>query len=217
MIFLIMRELGFQMYYEFWLKDRLPQASPVQQWALAAGGPLAKMNMDTFVTLRNARSRGTVRHGLREWWDVSNRQEALQQLEWLEVEGHRTAFKKMLAVARSRQSIGQPALQDLLLNQTFACDDLVAWDMGRLINVCRFAYTVGYIDEKLAWEKIMLAARLIQQNHTSWAELGDNYLLGWRYWQGGAPVDENLERANQWLKHDPASPWQQLPWQTPLR
>jgi hypothetical protein len=48
--------------------------------------------------------------------------------------------------------------------------------------------------------------------HASWEELSDNYLLGFSFWQGGAPPNGLLLESATWLKSDPQSPWKTIRW-----
>jgi hypothetical protein len=147
-------------------------------------------------------------------------------MDWLANEGHRTAFKELHAAlypATEGQGVSIPedavAVAPFVVRNhaRFKNGSLVAWDFARLINVARFGFTAGYLPEAEAWEVILKAAKELAIEYASWEELSDNYLLGFSYWQDGAEPDQFLAEAANWLKTDPASPWQMLPWSPSAR
>lgn len=217
------------------ISKRLPTLTTAQRWAIAAGGNLAKINSSNFDYLHNGHSRRGMKFMLKRWWGVKNGPETHEILRWLMQEGHRAEFNTIFAqlaplppdqfAAKMRQFDPQRPM-DALRQQHFtfiyenrqylANGGLVSWDMGRLINICRGAYVTGYLSEQEAWAYIMPAARAIQQAYHSWSEVSTGYLLGWRYWQHGKPTERFYIEQAEWLKTNPASPWQQLAWDTPL-
>jgi hypothetical protein len=84
----------------------------------------------------------------------------------------------------------------------------------------------GWIDEQEAWNLIMPAAKTLQQNYTSWKDLGENYLIGREFnaeeYTNDITEDPlsddddegvyNLHR----LLTEPLSPWLILKWNTPI-
>lgn len=218
----IIREIFYSIYFSLFRKHTLPQLTPAQRWMIAAGGNLVKLNSAPFATLHYGRSRGGMRSMLRQWWDVRDRPSLLDQLQRLANEGHRTTFQQAFTqVANLTEAdiarVPNPAARFVWENRhNFKNGDLVAWDFARLINVARQGYTAGYINEQEAWQYIAPAARILQSSYSSWHELSDNYMLGWRFWQNGAPLDAHYIRTFNWLKTDPASPWAQIAWNTPL-
>ena len=98
----------------------------------------------------------------------------------------------------------------------FRNGDIIAWDLGRLINVARLGYSAGYLPDHEALTIIMTAARALQAAFRSWRELSDNYLLGYSVSQGGAEVDQGRAAQAAWLCDGEDSPWQLIPWSLPL-
>jgi hypothetical protein len=72
--------------------------------------------------------------------------------------------------------------------------------------------------ETNAWRQIMPAAQQLQQTFDSWQDLQTNYLIGREFWsleqtkKTGAPFQAAFEK----LSEDPSSPWNAIPWNTPL-
>ncbi len=61
----------------------------------------------------------------------------------------------------------------------------MGWDYPRAILLCRWSVDAGYLSEAEAWDKIMPAARRLQSKYTSWARLGEAYLVGRAGWSKG--------------------------------
>jgi hypothetical protein len=213
-------------------ETEIPQTvklTTTQYWSLAAGANLVVSNDDHFSQLANNFSQAEAKHLLDSWWDVHNSSEALQTLDWLEQSGHNSRFRPLyenlskLRKADFSQLASQVNAEERQTYQfvwdnlaNFKDGHLLAWDYGRLINVCRFCYTAGYLSEGLTWERISVAARRLQKSYTSWEELGEQYGLGWQYWKKGQALQPRQLKAQQWLLTDPNSPWIQLSWQTTL-
>jgi hypothetical protein len=84
--------------------------------------------------------------------------------------------------------------------------------------LCRWGYMVGFLSEDQAWRRIMPAARRIQGGYRSWAELGEDYLVGREFWSR-----EETDRTGRIyrdietrLVKEPRSPWKRLPWRMKL-
>lgn len=94
--------------------------------------------------------------------------------------------------------------------------DIVAWDLARVVAVARMAFTVGYLDAKMAWEYVMRALGPAQRRYRNWRQFGDAYLTGWTYWQASEDlaelksggVDRRLELLRLWQR--PTSPWRRI-------
>lgn len=218
----IVREIIYSMYFRLFRKRSQRRLTPAQRWMVAAGANLVKLNSAPLDSLHYGRSRGGMRSMLRQWWDVTDRTSLLKVLQWLGNEGHRAAFQQMFAqVAHLSEaeiaSVPNETARFVWQNrQNFRNGDLIAWDFARLINVARHGYTAGYINEQEAWQFIGAAARVLQSTYGGWHELSDNYALGWRFWQNGAPLDSFYIQTFNWLKSNAASPWTQIAWNTPL-
>jgi hypothetical protein len=63
--------------------------------------------------------------------------------------------------------------------------------LGRAIALCRWGYSVNFLTEKEAWEKIMELARKTQAIYQSWEEFGYDYYMGRVFWASGFGDDVN--------------------------
>ncbi len=95
---------------------------------------------------------------------------------------------------------------------------IAAWDYSRYVSLCSRGYYLGYLSEEEAWSKIMPAARARQGSFSSWSDLGENYLIGRRFWSVDetAANGEKFSAAYYYLLSDCSSPWVTIPWSTHL-
>ncbi len=144
---------------------------------------------------------------------VANHVSALEEMQMrLEEAGH---DRNLLTYYRNLQTGVNKLTEDGIITGSYT-NHILSWDLGRVINLCRWCYDVKLFTEKEAWQYMMPAAERLQQSYTSWQDLSTGYLLGRVMW-GGIREDYNL--MIPWhrtlLKH-PQSPWSRLSWQQPL-
>jgi len=211
-----------------------------QRWAVGAGADLALRNvafLDALPTgLPNSREL------LAEWWGIETREDALDMLRHLVKQGHRADYQQVVSILRSQPEARQNAVveqtaidydlpdlvdtyesvlaarslldRDGLLRAEVPLPSILAWDLGRLINICRWCYDVGLLSEQECWSHMLPAASVLQREYGSWSELSLAYLTGFVVWKGGEPGPEyDLLKSNRaLLLSDARSPWQQLAW-----
>ena len=206
-------------------------------WALATTALLTYRNGERLDRLspdvQSDSGRAEVRTILHDWWGIDNRSDLLNDLEFLDREGHRAEFQKQgqsliamtdaqyqSALSAARRHPDAVRRMKLVRDYYRRCrrSSLVGWDYCRYIMLCRWGYMVGFLTEDEAWRRIMPAARTLQAGFGSWAELGQDYLVGREFWSR-----EETERTGQiyrdiekWLVQEPRSPWKQLPWRMAL-
>src|SRR2546421_11592993 len=111
-----------------------------KQWALASAGILAELNHSPYDRLD------------------SNIGQSRESVKWI--------LERQWGVL-SREDL-LTLLPVLLLPEKRRSD--IAWDYARAINVARYGFTVGYIDETEAWDFIQPAAERLQLAYSSWQE-----------------------------------------------
>ncbi len=85
--------------------------------------------------------------------------------------------------------------------------DVTAWDMGRMVNVARYSYDLGYISESQAWDYIFFAERESSLHYADWADFGKAYIIGRALWGGkNLNLYDAMKTVNK-LKKDKKSPW----------
>ncbi len=179
------------------------QLPPQQLWALATTALLVQYNGDSHELLgsRPASDHSWAQNGLRDWWGITSRREAIEMLDQLENTGHRQYYRAEDRSRRRKRQLQTPYL---------------AWDYCRFIWVAGVSYVAGYLTEEEAWDRIMPAARAIQANYSSWREMGEDYLRGRKRWNG--KDDPQFERIFKLLTNpdDHNSPWNKSEWNMDL-
>ncbi len=192
-------------------EHRVPGLTPEQYWALVAtcDPSLAEFAEPSLAALAPP---AACRMILAKWWDVGDAQGALSILQWLSEAGHRANLVAELADLGA-VGISEAKRRFLQENQPGLRRHLIlAWDLCRSIGFARTAVKAGFLDEATAWNFILPAARALRGEYGSWRELGDDYLLGYRYWDDHQQVESLMLTRVEWLKHSPDSPWNTLDW-----
>jgi ankyrin repeat protein len=202
-----------------------------KNWAIAATAMLAIINHEGVDTLSSGGSVIGVRSLLQNSWDISNRDQLLNTLGWIDQGGHRQLFSALgartvnLSPDELRAAVSQLSSEDAnsvmvahRYYEKYTAQSLAGWDYARYISLCRWGVAAGYITEEEAWPRVMHAAQIIQQTFTSWSELGENYLIGREFWSlSQTKIDGQAMRAiYERLLRDPGSPWNRIPWDLPL-
>ena len=200
--------------------------TPARRWGLVAGGLLTHVNQGGYESLWFSYGATRARNCLREGWSVSNEQQLMRVCEWLIRCGHRVPCEQTCQFVRAMQAgtvLYDPNHKDIELFRWVARNmaqleksRLIAWDFTRVINVARWGFTSGYIQEATAWQWIMKAAVSLQKSFNGWDEIGQDFLLGLSYWSDGAPPDPAFVAAYDILSKSPSSPWQMIPWRIAL-
>ncbi|MDR2423405.1 MAG: DUF1266 domain-containing protein [Prevotellaceae bacterium] len=88
-----------------------------------------------------------------------------------------------------------------------------AWDFGRIIFVCRAAFSLGYISEDEAWQYIDNVTDMAKKLYTNWEDYATSYLLGRAMWCGDddGGWEDVMAFASGGL-YDKQSPWKKLKW-----
>lgn len=210
---------------------------PHQAWALATTALIFAFNGNHLDTLTGVAatpdSIENERKQLAEGWSIYSQADLLRTLDWLQLQGHRTGFNELglrvstlsdeqLAVKRSQLSDNTEAVNQLDVvrahYQELGSKSILAWDLARYISLCRWGVLAGYISEDYAWARIMPAAQQLQQTFNSWQDLQTNYLIGREFWslKQTKKCGAKFQAIFKNLSEDPSSPWNRIPWNTPL-
>lgn len=192
-------------------RNKLPQE---KLWALALTGFLTVANNDHHDLLGfddiNENNRKIYLDVLQRDWGVNNREELLETIRNTETNGHAAALKDVKRIIQETidkegnfsifsiynehhlNSRYYNYLKFVVINwNNYNNRTIMAWDLGRIIALCRWGYSAGYITEEEAWEKIMYYARKIQPMYNSWEEFGYDYYMGRVFWASGFGDDVN--------------------------
>jgi Protein of unknown function (DUF1266) len=213
-------------------------------WALGCGGVLNERNHGyhdslTTVDLTETNIRKTKKM-LEEDWGVKSRKDLTKDIAWIINGGHRAEFEYLgtyLKITREvkyneilEQFKDEPQIK-LDTNQIkqritttkkyydkLGKKSLMGWDYCRLIMLCRWGYTAGYISEEEAWGTIMPFAGKLQNVFETWGDLGRNYIIGRQFWsyqftkENGYLYNEAFVRMLEMR----SSPWNKYPWKMNL-
>ena len=182
-----------------------------QRWAISVA-IYPSYAMDARAALREPLAPAVCRASLLRWWEVSDPDSAIGMLEWLLDQGHSEQLEAELELLRTGE-LSPEKRAFLLENETELREYLiVAFDLCRLVNVARCAHQAGYIDEATAWHFILSAARKLHETYPGWSEMGDDYVLGNRYFSDDHQADPMHRASIEWLQRAPSSPWRTLAW-----
>jgi len=84
---------------------------------------------------------------------------------------------------------------------------IVAWDMGRLVNITRGCLECKYIKEQDAWQFISEALNKSRSSYKTWAEFAAGYVIGRAMWGGHNLSLNGIMDIVQGLLQDGNSPW----------
>lgn len=181
----------------------------------------------------NAMTRKMMAQMLEEWWGVTDRDTAIENMDWLLTEGHRDDFAGLMAVldenglAAYSEEENAAYLGEVFEDETegaFIARSYEAykakgphaidgWDLCRAMSLLGWYYVADYYTESEALDKSLEVAQVIQKTFSSWDDLMDSYFLGYEYWasEDSSPRREVYED----IKTRDGSPYA-LPWDLPL-
>ena len=160
-----------------------------KEWALGAGGVLWEMGGHRFDVLAGEDNRAEV---------------AVEYRRILERPWGITSRAELLSTI---QELSQQDLDRMM----------IGWNYPRMINLARWGYAVGYLQEEEAWGFIMPAAGRLQRSFSSWQELGQAYLEARAAWYSNRRADRReADYAYRSLLADQDSPWRKYPWNLDL-
>ena len=98
---------------------------------------------------------------------------------------------------------------------------LWAWDLQRLILLCKLGIVCDYISWGKALDWCLLAGNKLQQLFCSWDDFMNSYLTGYCAWSGDDIEDEDSQayerkQVYEYYKTLPQNPWQ-VAWNHPLK
>jgi len=91
---------------------------------------------------------------------------------------------------------------------------IIGWDLERALNICRFAYLAGLINDDEAWSLMYPTCKELQKHFNSFEEVGENYIIGRKFW-GEAETKKtglDFDVALAELTHFKSSPYRKQPW-----
>jgi hypothetical protein len=206
-------------YFEF---SKEPSINKSYQWAAACGADLISARADIINDLATGSDKDDIKTELAESWGISNKKDFTETAESLK-KGRHSVIYHQLAEGKNVAGFEDEAENLKEAKKIFKKDKLIEdkdpnmliWDLGRLINISRFAFDAEIIDRAAALSYIKDAALLIKKNYKSWKDLSVGYQFGRAVW--GGPEDyEELKEGMERLLEEEDSPWVTLPFDMKL-
>ena len=89
---------------------------------------------------------------------------------------------------------------------------MLAWDFVRAVNMARWAFICGYINEDEMWEAIRTTAGIAKESFNSWEEYGNSFAVGRGIWRGETDDYETADEVVGALLNKEDSPWKAIEW-----
>ena len=178
--------------------------TPEQNRLLAYGAPLFLYNDDNVDSLESTAGTDTLKEMLEEWWEVTDRKSALETISWLLNEGQH-AGADPVTIAEFVMGVNETTEADLP-------ETVLAWDLVRAVNMARWAFICGYINEDEMWEAIRTTAGIAKESFNSWEEYGNSFAVGRGIWRGETDDYETADEVVGALLNKEDSPWKAIEW-----
>lgn len=203
-------------------------------WALALPAVIDEFNGTQHDTLEvDSASLGDLtrwRKYLQPEWGISDRLGLLATLDWLVRSGQSEEYDRILdrlaefpdvgpdnlEVLFPKDKASQAAARFILSGPRPAGHGFIrAYDLARCVQIVRWCYQAGIIDNREAWSLIKAVAPTVHTIWRSWEEFGKSYLAGRLFWlsmrKDGAQAMERSREAYRALLA-PGGWWTRMPW-----
>lgn len=221
---------------EQYRKNPVPQNLSPERFAAINIGAINAEQTEYFCdSLTTGADVDEIKENLSDYYDISDRDSALETLEWLYTSGHRVYFDAIKGVVSGqdtqiyadgldaedidrireylsnlRESIDELMQENFLKQRAdLAQCSILAWDMGRLVLVTRCCFDAGYISDEEAWSYIWNARQVSKEKYASWIEFAAGYVIGRAMWSGNNMSLTGIISITQGLLQDDESPWKQ--------
>ena len=169
----------------------------------------------------------SIKSTIESWWNVTDRESTLEIVKWLLEEGHHADADKALEKVRKQglvnisqeerddeeSKMGDVCLIAESIEENGWCpggqmpSSVIAWDLVRVVNLGRWAYLCGYVNEDEMWQIMQVAADTALEHFSSWEEYGASFVMGRGVWHGDLDKKETAYEIVSLLLEDDESPW----------
>lgn len=159
--------------------------------------------------------------GHRVYFDlIWSKLKTLPKAEW------RSGIKNLELQALASDSIEEDRIQPyaenilniypiLLAKGCFATmkhPNVMAWDLSRAINLCRYGFDVEFLTREEAMGRIRNYAQTMYSTYDSWKSMSEGFLVGCGMWSGSTElIDDRYDHHEVLLSHE-KSLWQTTAW-----
>ena len=171
----------------------------------------------------------SIRSTIESWWNVTDRESTLEIVKWLLEERHHADADKALEKVRKQglgnisqeerddeeSKMGDVCLIAESIEENGWCpggqmpNSVIAWDLVRVVNLGRWAYLCGYVNEDEMWQIMQVAADTALEHFSSWEEYGASFVMGRGVWHGDPDDSETAYEIVSLLLEDDESPWKE--------
>ena len=171
----------------------------------------------------------SIRSTIESWWNVTDRESTLEIVKWLLEEGHHADADKALEKVRKQglgnisqeerddeeSKMGDVCLIAESIEENGWCpggqmpNSVIAWDLVRVVNLGRWAYLCGYVNEDEMWQIMQVAADTALEHFSSWEEYGASFVMGRGVWHGDFFKQKTAYEIVSLLLEDDESPWKE--------
>jgi hypothetical protein len=206
-------------YFEF---SEKPSINKSYQWAVACGADLINLRADIINDLTTGGDKDELREEFAENWGIESKKDFIKMAESLKKGRHSVVYhqiaegKKLEGFEEEAESLKEAKKQfkkDKLIGDQVP--NMLIWDIGRLVNITRFAFDAKYVDRAAALSYLKDAALLVKKHYKSWKELSIGYQFGRAVW-GGLEQYDDLKEGMEQLLTENDSPWVTLPFNMKL-
>lgn len=174
------------------------ELTEIQELGLAFGAFYAEVNgldHDSLLGMDEVEDeyRQSVVEMFDDCWGIKTRDDLVKSLNWLFNEGHRKDYGEDEGDA----------------------DDIIAWDLCRVINNARFGHMIGLLTETEAWDWITKSAKAMEHKFSSWDAFAENFLRGRSYWNEINEQDDDSDEYDEAIESlldedNEDSPWNDI-------
>ncbi len=144
------------------------------------------------------------REGLKEWWEVSNKEEFLTTQKKLLEKGHQASYEQcrkaidengganadINKIDWGKYGIDKEDLAFVKENYAkFSKSGIKAWDIARYVNNVNMGHAAGYINDAESREMLKNAVVEAQKYYSNWKDYYTDFNLGRKFWGGDNSSD----------------------------
>lgn len=124
---------------------------------------------------------------LNDAWGITKGEDLISQINSLFVMGHNAAYRHTFESILDSNFHEDPSKEEAIvqlckeINYKHGSNEILAWDLCRIVMLASLGYRVGYISYNDSTSYALKASRLIQEKFSSWKDLMDNHLLGYKF------------------------------------
>lgn len=208
-------------------KEEAPLLSDEEKaWLLALPAIIIEPDFQATGTLEfEPKSPSTDNHWkelLAELWRIRNREELLNSISRLEYQGDRYTCFSLISQKEDpdpRFILTGPRQRSMVFlennYQIYKSTDLAAWDLGRIVQLIRWGYQVGYLTESESWNMLSYYGWRIGGLYDSWEQYGAAFRLGRIFWASAGGREEETQASTDEVMlalYDKSGLWKKTKW-----